>query len=128
MSAGRTLARSVYLVFLLGLLLAPVLSSAHAYLVKATPTRRAVLFQAPDRVQLWFNERLEAQFSRLSVWDDQGKPVDLGDARVGADDPKNLSVGVAIANPGVYTVRFRVLSVDGHVVEGEFPFTVRTSR
>ncbi|MBI4592924.1 MAG: copper resistance protein CopC, partial [Candidatus Rokubacteria bacterium] len=27
-----------------------------------------------------------------------------------------------------YTVRFRVLSVDGHVVEADFPFTVTGPR
>jgi methionine-rich copper-binding protein CopC len=28
--------------------------------------------------------------------------------------------------PGRYTVRYRVLSVDGHLVEAAFPFTVGT--
>ena len=31
-------------------------------------------------------------------------------------------------SPGIYTVKFRALSVDGHVVESQFPFTVRESR
>jgi methionine-rich copper-binding protein CopC len=30
--------------------------------------------------------------------------------------------------PGQYKVRFRVLSVDGHVVEEEFPFTIREAQ
>jgi len=30
----------------------------------------------------------------------------------------------AAAPAGTYTVRFRVLSVDGHVVESDFPFTI----
>jgi methionine-rich copper-binding protein CopC len=34
-------------------------------------------------------------------------------------------VGLRRLTPGTYTVRFRVLSVDGHVVENEFPFTLR---
>lgn len=33
------------------------------------PARRAVLSRAPARVQLWFNERLEPQFSTLTVRD-----------------------------------------------------------
>jgi methionine-rich copper-binding protein CopC len=36
-----------------------------------------------------------------------------------------LSVSLPALSPGTYTVRYRVLSVDGHVVEGEFPFAVR---
>jgi methionine-rich copper-binding protein CopC len=44
---------------------------------------------------------------------------------VGPDDLKRLSVGVSPLAPGTYTVRYRVLSVDGHVVESEFSFTIR---
>jgi methionine-rich copper-binding protein CopC len=86
-----------------------------------------VLTRAPDRVQLWFNERLEPAFSRVTVTDASGQAVDLGDVLVGPDDPTRLSVGLRRLSPGTYTVRFRVLSVDGHVVEGEFPFTLRGS-
>jgi methionine-rich copper-binding protein CopC len=109
-------------------LLLPAPAHPHAALLKSDPARRAVISQAPSRVQLWFNERLEAQFSRLSVVDRAGTQVDLRDVQVGPDDPKRLSVGVPPLPPGPYTVRFRVLSVDGHIVESEFPFTVRGSR
>jgi methionine-rich copper-binding protein CopC len=44
---------------------------------------------------------------------------------VATDDPVRLSVGLRPLPAGTYTVRYRVLSVDGHVVEGEFPFTLR---
>ena len=107
------------------LCLAHALAFAHAALVRSTPTRRATLDKPPARVQLWFNERLEPAFSRLSVWDQGAAQVDLGGARVPADDPTALSVGVPALTPGTYVVRFRVLSLDGHVVEGEFPFTIR---
>ncbi len=111
--------------FLSLLLLGPVNSWAHAYLVKSIPTRRAVLSQAPARVQLWFNERLEGRFSQLSLWNAEGTQIDKGDLQVGPDDPKKLSVGVPTLLPGTYTMKYRVLSVDGHIVEGQFPFTLR---
>jgi copper resistance protein C len=110
---------------LVALLLLPAHAEAHAALVRSSPAQRAVLLRGPERVQLWFNERLEAEFSQLSVRDRTGQQVDLRDVRVGPDDPKKLSVGVRGLGPGTYTVRYRVLSVDGHVVEAEFPFTVR---
>ncbi len=114
---------------LLGLLLmVPSIGWPHAYLVKSIPARRAVLSSAPARVQLWFNERLEAQFSDLSVWDQNGTQVDRGDVEVGPEDPKKLSVGLPPLEPGSYTVKFRVLSVDGHVVKSQFPFTLRKTR
>jgi len=97
---------------------------AHAVLVRSIPDSRAVLGRPPDRVQLWFNERLEAAFSTVSVWNESGRQVDRQDAAVGPDDAKRLSVSLPPITPGTYTVRFRVLSVDGHIVDSSFRFTV----
>jgi len=119
----------LFLASLFGLLLlASTNIWAHAYLVKSIPNRRAVLSRPPTRIQLWFNERLEAQFSSLSVWNAEEKGVDSGDVQVDSDDLKKLSVGVPTLAPGIYTVRFRVLSVDSHIVESSFTFTVRRSQ
>jgi methionine-rich copper-binding protein CopC len=97
----------------------------HASLVRSSPGRRATITTAPDRVQLWFNEAIEPKFSSVSVWDASGRQVDLGDTRVEPDDPQRLIVGLKPLTRGTYKVCFRVLSVDGHVVESEFPFTLR---
>jgi methionine-rich copper-binding protein CopC len=107
------------------LLLWPVAGWAHAYLVRSAPAARTTVARAPERVQLWFNERLEPAYSRLSVWDRDGKRVDAADVAVAAGEPTRLSVGVPALPAGAYTVKYRVLSVDGHVVEGEFVFTVK---
>ena len=108
------------------LLMVPVSSWGHAYLVKSSPARRAVLSTPPTRVVLWFNERLEAQFSQLSIWNAEGQQVDGGDVQVGPDDRKRLSVGIPTLPPGSYIVKYRVLSVDGHIVEADYPFTIRS--
>ena len=76
-------------------------------------------------MQLWFNERLEPAYSRVSVWNRDGERVDAGDVQVAPAEPRRLSVGVPPLAAGTYTVKYRVLSVDGHVVEAEFVFTVR---
>jgi copper resistance protein C len=98
---------------------------AHAYLVKSIPAQRAVLYRAPARIQLWFNERLESGFSSLSVRDADGKLVETGKSEVAADDPKRLSATVKPLPAGRYFVKFRVLSVDGHIAEDQFPFTIK---
>jgi methionine-rich copper-binding protein CopC len=109
----------------LGLLLLATPAWPHASLVRSSPARRATLTTAPDRVQLWFNEAVEPKFSTVSVWDAAGQQVDLGDAHVEPEEPGRLTVGLKPLGRGTYRVRFRVLSVDGHVVESEFPFTLR---
>ena len=109
----------------LGLLLLATPAWPHASLVRSSPARRATLTTAPDRVQLWFNEAIEPRFSSVSVWDAVGQQVDLGDAHVEPEEPRRLTVGLKPLGRGTYRVRFRVLSVDGHVVESEYPFTLR---
>jgi methionine-rich copper-binding protein CopC len=110
---------------LLAVLLSPGAADAHAVLVKSSPARRAVLVTPPGRVELTFNERLEPAYSTVSVWSAGDARVDDGKVVIGADDPRRLTVGVPSLASGNYTVKFRVLSVDGHVVEGTFPFEVR---
>ena len=51
--------------------------------------------------------------------------MDKRDASVSQDDPKELSVSLGTLEAGTYTVRYRILSVDGHVVEANFPFTIK---
>jgi len=114
---------------LIGLsLLTPAVAFAHAYLVKSVPASRATLFNSPGKIQLWFNERLEPKYSFASVLDPDGKRVDSDDAHVLAEDPKRLAIGVKKLPAGKYIVKFRVLSVDGHVVEQSFPFTIREAK
>jgi copper resistance protein C len=101
---------------------------AHASLVRSTPAHRAVLGQMPERVQLWFNERLEPAYSTVSVWNQAGGQVDTRDVAVGPEDLRRLSVSVESREPGLYTVKYRVLSVDGHIVDNHFTFTVKGPR
>ncbi len=118
----------VLAVALLMTLLSGVPAGAHASLVRSAPAHRAVLGQMPARVQLWFNERLEPAYSTVSVWNEAGAQVDARDVTVPPDDPRQLSVTVETRTPGLYTVKYRVLSVDGHIVDNRFTFTVRASR
>ena len=113
---------------LLLLMLLPSLVFAHAYLVKSVLAGRATLFTSPGKIQLWFNERLEPKYSSAAVYDPDGKRVDADNAQVSAEDPKQLSIVVKQLPAGRYTVKFRVLSVDGHVVEQSFPFTIRETK
>lgn len=123
---GRVVVLAVAL--LAGLLCPAPRVGAHASLVRSVPAHRAVLGQMPERVQLWFNERLEPAYSTVSVWNEAGAQVDARDVTVGPDDPRRLSVTVETRQPGLYIVKYRVLSVDGHIVDNRFTFTVKASR
>lgn len=118
-AVARTLAAGA----LAGLALVSV-AWGHAVLVRSSPANRAVVAQPPARVQLWFNERIEPAYARLTVVDARAQPVDTGDVVVGPEDSRQISVALPGLEAGRYTARYRVLSVDGHIVEGELSFTV----
>ena len=98
---------------------------AHSMLVKAEPPRRAVLAKTPAQVRLWFNEELEGEYASLIVLDAEKHPVTEIKPRLAPDDPKSIVLPLPELTPGKYLVKFRVLSVDGHVVESSFDFTVK---
>jgi len=102
-------------------------AAAHSVLVRAEPGRNATVTRPPGRVRLWFSERIEPAYARLSVWSEAGDRVDADDAAVDASAPALLSVTTPGLGPGRYIVRYRVLSVDGHIVESSFAFTVRAA-
>jgi copper resistance protein C len=120
-----TVRRRLVMAALGALLTLPGPSHSHALLVRAQPGQRATVARPPERVQMWFGERLEPAYATASVWNEAGKQVDAGDAKVDQDNPVLLSVSTPNLGPGRYTVRFRVLSVDGHIVESSYTFTVK---
>ncbi|MGH7871793.1 MAG: copper resistance CopC family protein [Candidatus Binatia bacterium] len=107
------------------LLFAPTPLFAHAYLVKSVPAQRAMLYHAPAKIQLWFNERLEPRYSSLTLSRAEGSIVEIGKVAVSAEDPKQLTAALALLPAGRYVIKYRVLSVDGHIVQDQFPFTVK---
>lgn len=107
-------------------LVAPVTSAfAHSMLVKAEPPRRAVLTKSPHQVRLWFNEKIEGDYASLVVLDAKKQPITDLKPTLSPDDQKSIVLPLPELSPGKYSVKFRVLSVDGHVVESSFDFTVK---
>lgn len=97
---------------------------AHAELIGAEPLPNSVVPEAPERVRLFFSEPIVPQFFALEVYDAARRRVDRGDAQVSPMDVSVLEVGLRDVGPGVYTVVWRVLSLDDHVVQGTFVFGV----
>jgi copper resistance protein C len=104
----------------------PVSSAlAHSMLVKAEPPRRAILTKSPSQVRLWFNEKIEGDYASLVVLNDKKQSITAVKPILAPDDPKSIVLPLPELIPGKYSIKFRVLSVDGHVVESSFDFTVK---
>lgn len=105
----------------------PGVASAHAVKVSSDPAENAVLSAPPTQVSATFNEPLQKRFSAMTVigpdsktdqWQ-SGEPLVSGAV---------ISVGMKSDAPaGKYTVNFRVISEDGHPVDGSWPFTITGS-
>src|SRR5262249_16437610 len=97
---------------------------AHPFPDTSVPGVGSTLRAAPAQVQITFTEDLEAAFSTLRVEDAQGTQVDRKDTGVGPN-PKLMHTSLPPQlPPGAYQVIWRVLSVDGHVTEGKYKFTI----
>jgi copper transport protein len=101
-------------VFALFLIVHPV--AAHGYIIRSIPQDRAVLERAPTRLQYWFSESLEPQFSAINLRNPSGEIIASGG--VDAEDSAllNLRVPGDLAD-GAYIVELRpAFASDGHVV------------
>jgi methionine-rich copper-binding protein CopC len=123
----------IALLGLLGLLLTLVLgweqlARAHAEVERSEPAANAVIPAVPAEVHLWFTQELFRRKGAniIEVSGSDGNQVDQGDTRIDDNDRKHLIVSLkSELPPGVYTVRWRNLSIeDGHEGSGEFSFTV----
>jgi methionine-rich copper-binding protein CopC len=97
---------------------------AHAFLDHASPAVGSSVPTAPPAVTLWFTQDLEPAFSSVTVTNQTGQRVDLGNVRVPPGQPAELQVGLTPLPPGTYTVSWHVVSVDTHPTQGTFTFQV----
>ena len=95
---------------------------AHSFLVDATPSSKDHLDALPKTIKLKFGAGVEPAYSTLSIETADGKVLAKG--AVGKPEtPRELTLDApADLAPGRYVVRYRVLSQDGHIVEGNYEF------
>lgn len=117
----RTLAAGALALALLapGAMLAPA-ALAHSELVSSDPADGAVLEAPPKSVSFTFNEPLMPDFVRFIGTDPSGQTGDLPVSSV--EGPTATINWPAEAPGGEWTVNYRVVSQDGHPIEGGITF------
>ena len=99
----------------------------HAELEKSAPSANSILTTSPKFIQLEFGEALTTlkgkSANTITLLNPAGMKV--------ATSAISINKGVARVNiaaklkPGSYTVQYRVVSADGHVLKSEFKFRIR---
>ena len=101
-------------------------AGAHSTLVSSNPSADSTVVEFPMEVTLTFNEELlkvgQENPNKVEVFDESGALVSGVSVLLGA----SIAAPVGINGNGAYTVKYRVVSKDGHVVEDEYQFNVES--
>lgn len=101
-------------------------ASAHTSLLSSTPKNGEVLLLPPKEISLQFDEDLISiganDPNKISVTDDHGNEFVLGQTKV-IGSIVNAPIATERMVAGRYTVSYRVVSGDGHVVSSQIEFT-----
>ncbi|GIJ76147.1 hypothetical protein SAMN05443287_10649 [Micromonospora phaseoli] len=95
---------------------------AHNVLRKATPAQDAELTKPPTKITLEFMQKLNPSFTTITLSDADKQKVATGEPEV-TGVKGTITIDAPLAN-GAYTVAYRVVSTDGHPVQGSYKFTV----
>jgi copper resistance protein C len=98
---------------------------AHAIIVRTSPEKGSVTVEPVNKVEVWYDAGIRNDFVGLAVINASGDRVDKHDAAIDGSDPSHVSTNVEALTPGEYTVRYRAISADGHIVSGAWVFEVR---
>jgi methionine-rich copper-binding protein CopC len=101
--------------------MAPTYAFAHAAVVSSQPAANAQVAPGDLAIRLQFSSRVDGARARLMLIapDRAQAAVTFSEASPGV-----LSAHARVEAPGRWTLRWQVLSVDGHVTRGDIPFTV----
>ena len=99
---------------------------AHAEVVKSFPMANSTLTKAPKYVQLEFGESITNLTSK------NANSIVILDSKATKIATSKIVIKKAIARvefvgtlkPGKYTVKYRIVSADGHVLNAQFKFTL----
>jgi methionine-rich copper-binding protein CopC len=101
-------------------------AQAHVDLVGSNPPHGGVLTEPPSEVRLFFSGEVRVTSLRLVA--PGGRSIVL--RRVGGNAPSTdvLAVPAAAVTPGDWTIEWRSIAPDGHLMRGEVAFRVEAAR
>jgi methionine-rich copper-binding protein CopC len=118
--------RKILISFVIGViaLLSMPSSSAHVEIVSSFPERFANVNPIPTQVWIQFSGNLQTlegeAVNSLEVIDSTGIAVNFEDPII--DGAKIMTKISGQSAPGAFTVKYRVVGDDGHVIEGDYSF------
>jgi copper transport protein len=83
---------------------------------------------SPNQVTIQFDESVQLKFNSIKVTDSNGVQVDKKNGGLDPKQPTILKGGLKKNLPdGIYRIEWKVVSNDGHPIEGVIPFQIGTA-
>lgn len=96
------------------------IAQAHTHLKDATPAEGSTVKVSPENITLTFSEA--ARLTALTIQEEGGDEQKV--APLPAESAAKITVPAPKLAPGKYTVNWRVVSDDNHIMSGKLHFTV----
>jgi copper transport protein len=98
---------------------APATAFAHATLLRTSPPSGTRIASPPSELTLTFDQQVRPIAGGTSVTDATGRSVTSGAAHSSSGDVDTMVIPLRPGLPsGDYTVRWQVVSTDGHLISG----------
>ena len=120
----RNFLRIVFVAIACVLCAPATMASAHAVLDNSVPTSGATLEDTPLQIVLDFDESVESSLGYIKLFSSSGKRVQLPAVKADASDASIVRVIPPTLAQDSYVAVYRVISADGHPVEGAITFRV----
>lgn len=96
---------------------------AHTSVVETTPKEGEVLTVQPEQIIFEFSEPVTGNVVNIELLDQSAKRVQVSKSGI-LDEPTKIKVKIPKLNNGTYTVRWSMISADGHPSEGGYTFSI----
>ncbi|ASK64048.1 hypothetical protein CFK37_18745 [Virgibacillus phasianinus] len=97
---------------------------AHSGLLESTPAERVVTEKSPPALKLHFSEPIEQELASVTIYDWNANPVFSGHPDEEGERSPTLEFSLPKLDQGTYTVKWSIVSLDGHPVSGSYSFAV----
>ena len=111
------------LTFFIALWLIPALCFAHVGMLNSSPAKNGFVSSSPEKVTIKFGGPLEPAFSKIEVFDEKDKKVSGKTTFLKSNKVMESGLDENLP-PGMYTVKIKCMSLDGHSIKEEYTFII----
>ncbi len=111
------------IVSLFVLLLNPAMAFGHATIISSNPSPNEAMDTLPEKISIQFSENIQPAFHSLEVFSQDGDKIQIQDSAISEQSETVLEAKwKGTIDEGIYYIKWRVVSSDGHPIEGTIPF------